>query len=109
VTAAIPPNRRPRRIHAATRTFQALRVAVNDELESLEAALPQAAHLLAPRGRLGVIAFHSLEDRVAKHTFRRFGREGWTVATARPVRPDEDEVRSNPRARSARLRILERD
>ena len=109
VTAAIPPHRRPRRIHAATRTFQALRVAVNDELESLEAALPQAAHLLAPRGRLGVIAFHSLEDRVAKHTFRRFGREGWTVATARPVRPDEDEVRSNPRARSARLRILERD
>jgi 16S rRNA (cytosine1402-N4)-methyltransferase len=108
VTAAIPPHRRPRRIHAATRTFQALRIAVNDELGSLEAALPRAAHLLAPSGRLGVIAFHSLEDRLVKHAFRRFAREGWTVATPRPLRPSADEVRSNPRARSARLRVLAR-
>jgi 16S rRNA (cytosine1402-N4)-methyltransferase len=108
VAAAIPPYRRPRRIHPATRTFQALRIAVNDELGSLEVALPQAAGLLAPGGRLGVIAFHSLEDRLAKHTFRRLSGEGWRVATPKPVRAYEDEVRTNPRARSAGLRVLER-
>lgn len=108
VAAAIPPARRPRKTHAATRTFQALRMAVNDELGSLGAALPQAAHLLAPRGRLGVIAFHSLEDRLVKHGFRRLGQDGWTVATRRPLRPTHDEVSLNPRARSARFRVLER-
>ena len=109
VTAAIPPHRRPHRIHPATRTFQAIRIAVNDELGSLEAALPQAAHLLAPRGRFGVIAFHSLEDRMVKQGFRRFAGTGWRVLTPKPVRPGDDEVRTNPRARSARLRVLERD
>jgi 16S rRNA (cytosine1402-N4)-methyltransferase len=108
VAAAIPPHRRPRRIHPATRTFQALRIAVNDELGGLEAALPRAAHLLAPGGRFGVIAFHSLEDRLVKQTFRRLGREGWRVLTAKPVRPRAAEVQSNPRARSAKLRVLER-
>ncbi len=109
VTAAIPPHRRPRRIHPATRTFQALRIAVNDELGSLEAALPQGARLLAPRGRLGVIAFHSLEDRLVKHAFRRFAAEpGIMLATPKPIGPSEDEVRDNPRARSAKLRVLER-
>jgi len=109
VTAAIPPHRRPRRIHPATRTFQALRIAVNDELGSLEAALPQAAHLLAPRGRFGVIAFHSLEDRLVKQAFRAFGRTtAWRVATPKPLRPGLAEVRENPRARGARLRVLER-
>jgi 16S rRNA (cytosine1402-N4)-methyltransferase len=110
VVAAIPPHRRPRRIHPATRTFQALRIAVNDELGSLEAALPQAAHLLAPHGRFGVIAFHSLEDRLVKRAFRRFAAEpGFRVATPKPVRPADDEVHANPRARSARLRVLERN
>lgn len=108
VARAIPPYRRPRRIHPATRTFQALRIAVNDEMGSLEAALPQAAHLLAPRGRFGVIAFHSLEDRLVKQAFRRFAHEGWRLATPKPVRPGADEVRINPRARSAKLRVLER-
>jgi 16S rRNA (cytosine1402-N4)-methyltransferase len=109
VTAAIPPHRRPRRIHPATRTFQALRIAVNDELGSLEAALPQAAHLLAPRGRFGVIAFHSLEDRLVKRAFRRFAAEpGFRLATPKPIRPSDDEARDNPRARSARFRVLER-
>ena len=109
VTAAIPPRRRPRRIHPATRTFQALRIAVNDELGSLEAALPQAAHLLAPSGRFGVVAFHSLEDRLVKRAFRTLGatRE-WRVATPKPVPPSADEIRRNPRARSARFRVLER-
>lgn len=109
VVAAIPPHRRPRRIHPATRTFQALRIAVNDELASLEAALPQGVDLLAPRGRFGVIAFHSLEDRLVKHAFRRFAAEpGFRLATRKPVRPGDDEVRDNPRARSAKFRVLER-
>jgi 16S rRNA (cytosine1402-N4)-methyltransferase len=109
VASAIPPHRRPRHIHPATRTFQALRIAVNDELGSLETALPQAAGLLAPRGRFGVIAFHSLEDRLVKHAFRRFAREGWRLATPKPIGPSADEVRTNPRARSAKLRVIERD
>jgi 16S rRNA (cytosine1402-N4)-methyltransferase len=116
VTAAIPPRRRSPRLHPATRTFQALRIAVNDELGGLEAALPQAARLLAPRGRFGVIAFHSLEDRLVKHAFRRFAAapaeepdgHGWRLATRKPVRPSDDEVRTNPRARSASFRVLER-
>lgn len=109
VTSAIPPHRRPRRIHPATRTFQALRIAVNDELGSLEAALPQGARLLAPRGRFGVIAFHSLEDRLVKRAFRGLAAEpGFRLATPKPIRPGEDEVRDNPRARSARFRVLER-
>jgi 16S rRNA (cytosine1402-N4)-methyltransferase len=109
VSSAIPPHRRPRRLHPATRTFQALRIAVNDELASLEAALPQGAGLLAPRGRFGVIAFHSLEDRLVKWAFRRFAAEdGFRVATPKPIRPAEDELRVNPRARSARFRVLER-
>ena len=108
VASAIPPHRRPRRIHPATRTFQALRIAVNDELGSLEAALPQGAELLAPGGRFGVIAFHSLEDRLVKGAFRRLSRSGWRALTRKPLRPGDDEVHSNPRARSARFRVLER-
>ncbi len=109
VERAIPPHRRPRRLHPATRTFQALRIAVNDELGSLEAALPAGARLLAPRGRFGVIAFHSLEDRLVKRAFRGFAAAGgYRVATPKPVGPGEDEVRVNPRARSAKLRVLER-
>jgi 16S rRNA (cytosine1402-N4)-methyltransferase len=109
VFGAIPPHRRPRRIHPATRTFQALRIAVNDELGALEAALPQGAALLAPRGRFGVIAFHSLEDRLVKRAFRRFAAEsGFRLATPKPIAPGDDEVRDNPRARSAKFRVLER-
>jgi 16S rRNA (cytosine1402-N4)-methyltransferase len=109
VASAIPPHRRSRRLHPATRTFQALRIAVNDELGSLEAALPQGARLLAPRGRFGVISFHSLEDRLVKRAFRQFAAEdGFRVATPKPIRPAEAELRVNPRARSAKLRVLER-
>jgi 16S rRNA (cytosine1402-N4)-methyltransferase len=108
VASAIPPHRRSRRIHPATRAFQALRIAVNDELGSLEAALPQGAELLAPGGRFGVIAFHSLEDRLVKGTFRRLSQSGWRALTRKPLRPSDDEVHSNPRARSARFRVLER-
>lgn len=108
VASAIPAHRRPRRIHPATRTFQALRIAVNDELRSLEMALPRGAELLAPGGRFGVIAFHSLEDRLVKDAFRQLASTRWRVLTRKPVRPGVDEVHTNPRARSARLRVLER-
>jgi 16S rRNA (cytosine1402-N4)-methyltransferase len=108
VASAIPPHRRSHRIHPATRTFQAIRIAVNDELGSLEAALPKGADLLAPGGRFGVIAFHSLEDRLVKTTFRRLSHSGWRTLTRKPLRPSDAEVHSNPRARSARFRVLER-
>jgi 16S rRNA (cytosine1402-N4)-methyltransferase len=112
------------RIHPATRTFQALRIAVNDELAALEAVMPQAVEVLAPGGRLAVISFHSLEDRLVKRFLRRESRDcicppGLPVctcghratlrlATRRPLRPAADEVAANPRARSARLRVAER-
>ncbi len=117
---------RPPGIHPATRTFQALRIAVNDELGQLERFLEPAVQSLAPGGRLAVIAFHSLEDRIVKQTMRRLeGRapappgptgppkmyrdEGMIrVLTRRPIRPSDREVAENPRSRSARLRVAER-
>jgi 16S rRNA (cytosine1402-N4)-methyltransferase len=103
------------KIHPATRTFQALRIAVNHELESLEAALPQAIEVLAPGGRLAVIAFHSLEDRIVKQFFRaESGYSGATgplrlrIITKKPIEAGSAEARANPRARSAKLRIAEK-
>ncbi|MBI2528121.1 MAG: 16S rRNA (cytosine(1402)-N(4))-methyltransferase RsmH [Candidatus Rokubacteria bacterium] len=96
------------RTHVATRTFQALRMAVNDEIAALAEALPQAAALLAPGGRLGVISFHSGEDRVVKRHFRSLTRGGFAELEPSPITPGPDEVRDNPRARSAKLRVLER-
>lgn len=98
------------RLDPATRTFQALRIWVNEELAGLEAFLETAAALLAPAGRLAVIAFHSLEDRIVKQTFRRLAGDdaAWRLVTRKAVQPGEDEVARNPRARSARLRVLER-
>ena len=92
----------------ATRTFQALRIHVNRELDDLGPALAKVAECLAPRGRMAVIAFHSLEDREVKHTFRELGTRGFAVLTKRPLRPGPAEVAGNPRSRSARLRGLER-
>ncbi len=94
------------RIHPATRTFQALRMAANRELDVLEQTLPQAVRSLAPGGRLVIITFHSLEDRMVKH----FMRESFDlrVLTKHPVRPSRAEVVSNPRSRSAKLRAAER-
>jgi len=102
--------RRPRRpgLDPATRTFQALRIHVNRELDRLSDALRALAGCLAPNGRLAVIAFHSLEDREVKHTFRALVSEGFEVLAKKPVRPGDAEAARNPRARSARLRGLRR-
>jgi 16S rRNA (cytosine1402-N4)-methyltransferase len=113
-----------RRIHPATRTFQALRIAVNDELNALEVGLDQAIDRIAPGGRIAVISFHSLEDRLVKRKYRRESadcicppdqivctcdhRARLQVITKRPLRPDKSELEANPRARSAKLRVAER-
>jgi 16S rRNA (cytosine1402-N4)-methyltransferase len=98
-------------IHPATRTFQALRIAVNRELDGLDRFVDRACARLAPRGRLAVIAFHSLEDRVIKHTLRELvadGSRSLRLLARKAARPSEPEVETNPRARSARLRAVER-
>jgi 16S rRNA (cytosine1402-N4)-methyltransferase len=97
--------RRPGGPHPARRTFQALRIAVNRELEELAASLPRAAGLLAPGGRIVVIAYHSLEDRIVKRFFT--GEPSLRVITPKPLRPSADEVARNPRSRSARLRAAD--
>jgi 16S rRNA (cytosine1402-N4)-methyltransferase len=109
VKAGVPRAAWPRRLHVATRTFQALRMAVNEEPATLRRALPQAAALLRPAGRLGVIAFHSGEDRIVKRVFRELGRQGFVELEPAPITPCDDEIRDNPRARSAKLRVLERE
>jgi len=108
VTAALGPAR-GRRIHPATKTFQALRIAVNDELGALDRGLDASVHLLKPGGRLAIISFHSLEDRIVKWRFRARAEEGvLKVLTRKPLTPTEQEVKTNPRARSAKLRVVER-
>jgi len=118
------PSSRGRRIHPATRTFQALRIAVNDELEGLDRVLEQLVHRLRPGGRLAAIAFHSLEDRIVKQAFRDLGRrcvcprdmpacgcgrpDLVRAIARRAIRPGPSELRDNPRSRSARLRVVER-
>ena len=112
------------KIHPATRTFQALRIAVNNELDALEAFLPAALEVLKPGGRLAVIAFHSLEDRIVKRYFRQESRDcicppeipicvcenkaRIKEITRRPIRPEDHEIHENPRARSAKLRAAEK-
>ena len=108
VRAAVPRAAWPRRLHVATKTFQAVRMAVNDEPGALRQALAQAPRLLAAGGRLGVIAFHSGEDRIVKQTFRALEPAGFAELEPSPRQPADDEVRENPRARSAMLRVLER-
>jgi 16S rRNA (cytosine1402-N4)-methyltransferase len=106
------PRRGASRIDPATRTFQAIRIWVNEELDGLDGFLARAARRLEPGGRLVALTFHSLEDRIVKHTFRALqaaGEIGFTVRTRRPVTPSATEAAENPRARSAKLRALERN
>ena len=104
----VTPSRRAR-LHPATRTFQALRIAVNDELEALREGLKKCVGLLSPGARICVISFHSLEDRLVKHQFRNFTKEGkLNLITKKPLRPMPEEVCVNPRARSAKLRVAEK-
>lgn len=103
---AIPAAARRHGPHPARRTFQALRIAVNDELGALEEGLLAAGHILAPGGRVCVISFHSLEDRIAKHTLRRLAETGeLELVTKKPVLPTAEEIEANPRSRSAKLRV----
>ena len=108
VRGAVPRAAWPKRLHVATRTFQALRMAVNDEPGALREALAAAPRLLTAGGRLGVISFHSGEDRIVKRTFRALESAGFAELEPSPLGPGDDEVRANPRARSAKLRVLER-
>jgi 16S rRNA (cytosine1402-N4)-methyltransferase len=107
VRGAVPRKAWPRRLHVATKTFQAVRMAVNDETGALRQTLPQAAVLLESGARLGVISFHSGEDRIVKRTFRSMPAD-YAELEPSPLTPGADEVRANPRARSAKLRVLER-
>lgn len=102
---ATPPAQRQGRIHPATRTFQALRIYVNDELGELDRLLERVIIEVVPGGRVAILSFHSLEDRKVKQVFKG---EGWTALSKKPVEADEAEVAANPRARSAKLRIAER-
>jgi 16S rRNA (cytosine1402-N4)-methyltransferase len=109
VKEAVPRAAWSGRIHVATRTFQALRMAVNEEVEALTEVLPRAASCLERGGRLGVISFHSGEDRIVKRSFRSLQESGaFAGLLPAPVQAGHDEVRENPRARSAKLRVLER-
>ena len=124
VEAAIPRRAWPRDIHVATRTFQGLRIAVNDELEEIEQGLRAALSTLKPGGRMATISFHSLEDRLVKSFFNVESKDcicppqqpvctcghraTLRIITRHPVRPSEEELTANPRARSARLRVAEK-
>ena len=124
VAGAIPRGAWPREIHVATRTFMALRIAVNRELEAIETGLKAAIQVLASGGRLGVVSFHSLEDRIAKNLFNVEAtdcicppqapvcicghRRSVRVVTRKPITASETEVRENPRSRSAKLRVAEK-
>jgi len=137
ISRAVPSIARRKKIHYATRTFQALRIAVNSELEAVDEGLREAISLLSPGGRIGAISFHSLEDRRVKNIFREYSRRGeeasplrrgqgssrsagsksnsarsssgyLRIHTKKPIRASFEEVRSNPRSRSAKFRVAER-
>ncbi len=124
INRTIPKKYQQKNIHPATRVFQALRIEVNDELEALRLVLPQALDILMPHGRLAVISFHSLEDRIVKHFFKAESREcicppefpicrcehkaRLAIRTRKPIIPTTEERQNNPRSRSAKLRVAEK-
>jgi 16S rRNA (cytosine1402-N4)-methyltransferase len=106
---ARPGRKRKSRIHPATRTFQALRIAVNNELDNLKRLLAAASAILAQKGRIAVISYHSLEDRLVKNNFKENEQAGiYKIITKKPIVPSREEIAENPRARSAKLRIAEK-
>jgi 16S rRNA (cytosine1402-N4)-methyltransferase len=109
VESALPKFALRKKIHPATKTFQGLRVAVNDELSVLEQFIKDGFVALKPGGRMAIITFHSIEDRVVKHSFRELDKAGiGKLITKKPIVPSEKELKDNPRARSAKLRIIEK-
>ena len=109
IVASAAPAMKQERIHPATRTFQALRIVVNRELDEIKDLLGAAPQLLKPSGRLVVISFHSLEDRIAKDSLREGAHKGiWEILTKKPAIADEEEIERNPRSRSAKMRAAER-
>ncbi len=108
IRKAVPSRYLHQKIHFATRTFQALRITVNDELNNLEKALPQAADILNPKGRLVIISFHSLEDRIVKNFYQTRSPMESKILTKKPIRPQKEEIEINPRARSAKLRAAQK-
>jgi 16S rRNA (cytosine1402-N4)-methyltransferase len=109
IVSSAAPTMKQERIHPATRTFQALRIYVNRELDEIKALFEAAPKLLKPSARLVVISFHSLEDRIAKDNLREGAQKGiWEILTRKPVIAGEEEIERNPRARSAKLRAAER-
>ena len=109
ITQAIPSSYRRGRTHPATKSFQALRIAVNDEFETLQTLLQSGMRVLAQHGRMAVISFHSLEDRIVKHTFREFVRDHIGVLVhKKPITASLEEQKRNPRSRSAKLRTIEK-
>jgi len=109
IVAHAAPTMKQERIHPATRTFQALRIFVNRELDEIRLLLEAAPKLLKPSGRLAVISFHSLEDRIAKDSLREGARQGiWEILTKKPVTASEEEMDRNPRSRSAKMRAAEK-
>ena len=103
VAAAIPAKYHPPKVHVATKVFQALRIAVNGELDNLAKLLAAAPGVLAQGGRICIITFHSLEDRMVKQAFQQ--NPAYAVLTKRPIKPSPEEMERNPRARSAKLRV----
>jgi 16S rRNA (cytosine1402-N4)-methyltransferase len=106
IVKAVPKRFHPKKIHAATKVFQALRIAVNTELENLSQILDDAVTFLKPGARFCVISFHSLEDRIVKRKFRN--NKQLDILTAKPVIPSADEISANSRSRSARLRVAQK-
>lgn len=109
ISEAIPRGRQRGKINLATRTFQALRIAVNSELDAVSQGVSDAIELLSPGGKVAAISFHSLEDRIIKNIFRENKREGsLKIITKKPISPTQEEILGNPRARSAKLRVAEK-
>ena len=108
IRASVPAAYARGRINPATRTFQALRIAVNDELGVIERGVGAAWQLLAPGGRIGVITFHSIEDRAVKRLFAGFVKEGGKLVHKKPLTPTREEIHENPRSRSAKFRVIEK-